>query len=186
MSSSIRLEFLNESHAVDLAVIANDEAIDRVSGVLPHCDEALVHEWGQENVSDSRAEVRFVILVDDRVAGCCMLKKLELIERTAELAYWLGVDYWGKGIATSASAMLCGFAFDAFNLTALAAHYLRDNNGASGRVLSKLGFVPDSAQEDMAVEDRFAHLHPDVWTFVVLTRERWFDCNNSTQWSLVA
>lgn len=186
MNSSIRLEFLNESHVVDLATIANDEAIDRMSGVLPHCDEVLVREWIQENSSASRTEIRFVILVDNRVAGCCMLKKLNLIEHTAELAYWLGVDYWGKGIATSAAAMLCDFAFEAFNLTFLIAHFLKSNNRASGRVLDKLGFVPDKNREDMAVEGRFTHLAPDVWTFVCLTRDRWQSTQNSTSWSLVS
>jgi len=186
MRNSISLEFVNESHAIDLAKITCNDAISKTSGVPPQCDEATVREWVQKNSSEPRTQITFVIIIDSKVAGCCVLKRLNIAERTAELSYWLGVDYWGKGITHEAAALLCDFAFDVFNLTSITAHFLKSNNAASGRILTKLGFVPDADKSDLPVADRFAHLAPDVWTFVILTRDKWLSSQQSTGWSIVS
>jgi [ribosomal protein S5]-alanine N-acetyltransferase len=57
----------------------------------------------------------------------------------AELGYWLGEPYWGKGYATEAAAALIAYAFTEGGLSALSAGHYWDNH-ASGRVLTKLGF----------------------------------------------
>ena len=56
----------------------------------------------------------------------------------AELGYWTGVPYWGRGYATEASRALLAWAFGERRLhRVLARHFAR--NRASGRVLEKLG-----------------------------------------------
>jgi len=56
----------------------------------------------------------------------------------AELGYWIGVRYWGKGYATEAAAAAVRFGFDALKLNRIfAMHFSR--NAASGRVLQKIG-----------------------------------------------
>lgn len=129
--------------------------------------------WLSENRSRSRKEINFVILVDKQVAGCCILKKIDMDTRSAELAYWLGFNFWGRGIGTKAAATLRDMAFDLYNLDYLHSHYLKSGNGASGAILAKLGFEVDQSREDMPVEGRFTHFGDDVWTFVILTREKW-------------
>lgn len=59
------------------------------------------------------------------------------------LGYWLGQPYWHRGYATEAGGTVAGFAFDRLGATRLHAARILDNP-ASGRVLEKLGFVPDS------------------------------------------
>lgn len=60
--------------------------------------------------------------------------------RAAELGYWLERRFWGQGIATEAASAAVEYAFQSLGLTMLTSGYFTDNP-ASGRVLTKLGFV---------------------------------------------
>ncbi len=66
---------------------------------------------------------------------------------SAELGYWLGVPYWGRGYCTEAARAILSFAFDALKLHRVAANYLT-RNPASGRVMEKLGMQFEGVQRD--------------------------------------
>ncbi|MBS4695514.1 GNAT family N-acetyltransferase [Aeromonas allosaccharophila] len=55
-----------------------------------------------------------------------------------ELAWWVGVPWQNRGLATRAARLVKGFAFDQLQLPALTARHMPDNL-ASGRVMAKLG-----------------------------------------------
>ncbi len=59
---------------------------------------------------------------------------------TAELGYWLGKPYWGKGIMTKMIAEICDQAFQIFPIDEIFAEPY-EWNAASQRVLEKAGFV---------------------------------------------
>jgi [ribosomal protein S5]-alanine N-acetyltransferase len=59
---------------------------------------------------------------------------------TAELGYYVARRSWGIGIATEAAMRVVDYGFDKLGLRRLTSGYFADNP-ASGRVLSKLGFV---------------------------------------------
>jgi RimJ/RimL family protein N-acetyltransferase len=63
-----------------------------------------------------------------------------------EFGYWLGKPYWGQGYATEAVSRLIAFAFEDLGAAQLTAAWFHDNP-ASGRVLEKLGCVPDGEDE---------------------------------------
>jgi ribosomal-protein-alanine N-acetyltransferase len=63
-----------------------------------------------------------------------------------EFGYWLGKPFWGMGYATEAARRLVSFAFEDLKITELIAGWFHDNP-ASGRVLEKLGCVPDGAEQ---------------------------------------
>lgn len=56
----------------------------------------------------------------------------------AELGYWIGVPFWGRGYATEASRGVIRFAFEDLGLNRVFAHHMA-RNPASGRVLEKAG-----------------------------------------------
>ncbi|HMN39559.1 MAG TPA: GNAT family N-acetyltransferase [Phycisphaerales bacterium] len=56
----------------------------------------------------------------------------------AELGYWFGVPFWGKGYATEASIGMIRYAFGTLNLNRINASHF-GSNPASGRVLEKAG-----------------------------------------------
>ena len=58
--------------------------------------------------------------------------------RHAELGYWIGVPFWGKGYATEAASAVVAFGFDTLRLHRIYAHHFSGNT-ASQRVLEKIG-----------------------------------------------
>ncbi len=80
---------------------------------------------------------------------------------TAEIGYWLGEAYWGRGIMTAALAAFTGFALREFRLRRLSA-YVLEWNPASMRVLEKCGYVAEgrlrkSAWKDGVVADEILY-----------------------------
>ena len=72
--------------------------------------------------------------------------------RAAELGYWLGVDYWGQGIATEAIDAISRWAMDALDLVRIFAQPYADNMG-SCRALEKAGFVQEGTMRCSAIKD---------------------------------
>ena len=62
----------------------------------------------------------------------------ETQHQRAELGYWVGVPYWGKGYATEAAQAVVRYGFDQLGLNRIFASHFRQNP-ASGKVLKKLG-----------------------------------------------
>jgi RimJ/RimL family protein N-acetyltransferase len=56
----------------------------------------------------------------------------------AELGYWIGKPYWGRGYGTEAARAVVQYAFEELQLNKIVAHHFA-RNPASGRVMEKLG-----------------------------------------------
>jgi len=56
----------------------------------------------------------------------------------AELGYWLGVPFWGRGYATEAATEILRYGFETLALHRIFASHFRQNP-ASGRILKKIG-----------------------------------------------
>ena len=66
------------------------------------------------------------------------------VERySAEIGYWLGEPYWGRGIVTEALVLVTAHVFDAGNMLRLFALPFADN-ASSIRVLEKAGYVREA------------------------------------------
>ena len=57
-----------------------------------------------------------------------------------DFGYWLGLEYWGKGYATEAARAVIRHAFEVNTINRIDTEHLIINP-ASGRVLTKAGFV---------------------------------------------
>lgn len=74
------------------------------------------------------------------------------VERySAEIGYWLGQSFWGRGIATEALELVTAHAFGTPNLLRLFALPFADNP-ASIRVLEKAGYVREGTLRSSAVK----------------------------------
>lgn len=82
----------------------------------------------------------FAIVTGDGLIGVVGISTNPQNPDAAELGYWLGRFYWGRGFATEAGRLALGFAFDMLGLEEVEAGHFADN-AASGRVLKKLGFA---------------------------------------------
>lgn len=83
----------------------------------------------------------FVMVEDDEVVGHISLKHVDRERGEAEVGYWVGRPYWGRGYASEALRLVLDVAFGEVGLERVYAHVLT-HNPASGRVLEKLGFAP--------------------------------------------
>lgn len=70
-------------------------------------------------------------------AGCMGIHPLPEHNR-AEVGYWLGTPFWGRGLATAALRLLLQFGFNTLELNRVEAGHF-DYNPASGRVMEKAG-----------------------------------------------
>lgn len=64
----------------------------------------------------------------------------QMPDAEVELGYWIAKAHWGRGYASEAGYRMIEIARTELKLTRLVAGYFVDNP-ASGRVLSKLGFI---------------------------------------------
>jgi len=72
--------------------------------------------------------------------------------RTAELGYWLGEEFWRRGIMTEAVAVFTDFCFENFQLRRIHAEPFA-NNPASARVLEKAGFTFEGRLKNNVLKD---------------------------------
>ena len=107
----------------------------------------------------------FAIIVEEGPAvlagGIGVIPGSDVHAGTAEIGYWLGEAYWGRGIMTAALSAFTEFAWAEFRLRRLYAHVL-EWNPASMRVLEKCDYVAEgrlrkSAWKDGAVADEILY-----------------------------
>lgn len=174
MPATMTLELLKAAHLAPLKVLANDPDISKTSGVPYPCEDKTLQGWIEQNEAAPVRELTFVIHHAETVVGAASLKKINFSLQSAELAYWIGRPYWGRGMAQAAARQLSDYAFAELEFQRLHAHALRDNNPASHRILSSLGFEPDQTRAPLPVVERFAESFPgDVWIFYTLSHKQW-------------
>ncbi len=111
----------------------------------------------------------FAIEVDGQAAGSIgLIFQQDVYRKSAELGYWLGESYWGRGIATAAVRAMVQHAFSELGLHRVSARIFADN-AASRRVLEKAGFALEGAARQ-AVEKNGRLL--DVLNFGILAGEQ--------------
>lgn len=85
------------------------------------------------------------------VGGVSLHPGVDVHRHSAELGYWLGRKYWGRGIMTAVLANFADHAMSAFRLHRLFATVYA-NNPASMRVLEKVGFEREGVQKSAVIK----------------------------------
>lgn len=105
----------------------------------PYTPEDAV-EWIQR-ATRQIPETSYAIAVDGAaVGGIGLILKDDVYRRSAEIGYWLGEPYWGRGIVVEAVRALTDHAFATYDLCRIFAGVFEWNN-ASIRVLEKAGYT---------------------------------------------
>ena len=98
-------------------------------------------------------ETFFAIAVDGLAVGGIGFVLLQDVDRvSSEVGYWLGEDYWGRGIATEALVAVTRYAIDTHGLTRIFALPFAHNAG-SCRVLEKAGYVLEARLRNSAIKE---------------------------------
>jgi len=92
-----------------------------------------------ENYTKSKPkELTFAIIADNEYVGNIGAHRIDYKHDNAEIGYWVGEPYWGKGIATLAAKQIITYLFKRFKLVRISAKAYAHNIG-SQRVLEKAG-----------------------------------------------
>ena len=157
---------VREFHADDAASLAR-HADNR--NVWLNLRDLFPHPYTEAHAAGYIAHVRkrpevlsFAIDVGGAAVGSISLRRGEDIERfTAELGYWLGEEFWGRGIVSEAIRDVTerGFALHGL-IRIFAVPFTR--NVASCRVLEKNGYAREalmrqSAFKDDVIEDQYLY-----------------------------
>jgi RimJ/RimL family protein N-acetyltransferase len=131
MTGSVQLRDVFET---DLPIFFEqqlDPEATQMADFPPRTQDAFMAHWNRIMADDS--VLIKTILFDGNVAGNVVCFE-QLGER--EVGYWLGKEYWGRGIATQALEQLLKHV----DTRPLYAHVAKHNT-ASRRVLEKCGFI---------------------------------------------
>jgi len=93
-----------------------------------------------ENAVGHKPETNFAIAVAGEAVGSIGFDlQHDVDHRSAEIGYWLGQEFWGRGIATEALIAVTDYTFSNYDVCRLFAHVFAWNP-ASARVLEKAGY----------------------------------------------
>jgi RimJ/RimL family protein N-acetyltransferase len=110
------------------------------------------HEFIRRATEEEPA-TRFCVEVEGVAAGGIGVHPSQDVHRhTATVGYWLGEEFWGRGIMTEAVTAVTDFCFDHFALRRISAEVFA-NNPASARVLERAGFIFEGRLKNNVVKD---------------------------------
>lgn len=142
--------------AKDLAQMLNNK------NILDNLRDGLPYPYTEEDAkyyitamlsADKTKTFAFAITIEDKVIGSIGIFRCENIHfRTAEMGYYIGEPYWGRGITTSAVRQACSYVFEHTNIIRVFAEPFA-HNAASCRVLEKAGFVLEGILRSNAVKN---------------------------------
>ncbi len=118
----------------DFRALAGHWDVARMTSDIPH---PLTEDDARQWLAPAPDEARFALLEDDVLIGGA-----GYFMRTAgaaEVGFWLGRAYWGRGLATEAVRAVIAYSLTTSNSASFTSSHFTDNP-ASGRVLTKLGF----------------------------------------------
>lgn len=100
--------------------------------------------------SDVKDTFAFAVEYEGKAVGSISaFRQGNIHGKTAELGYYIGEEYWGKGIATEAVTQLVDDLFENTDIVRIFAEPFA-NNIASCRVLEKAGFQCEGTQRKNA------------------------------------
>jgi ribosomal-protein-alanine N-acetyltransferase len=106
-----------------------------------------------EHVLERGDEANFAIAVGGRaVGGIGLMLGSDIYRLSAEVGYWVGESFWGRGIATAALRAVTRHGFEAHGLWRIFALAFADNLG-SQRVLEKAGYTREGLLRCAAVKE---------------------------------
>ncbi len=138
---NIRLDSLREENLDALVAQANNKKIwMNLRDMFPHPYSIENGKGFISMVQNDKKNIRFAIKYGDAFAGMIgLFPQDDVYKYNAELGYWIGEEYWGKGIGTKAVQLVCEYCFSETDLNRIFASIFSYNK-ASMRVLEKNGF----------------------------------------------
>jgi len=170
-TARLRLRPFEDTDSDDLFALHSNAYVLQYWDAPPWSDRARAESFiaACRKMADEGSGARLAVTrsSDDTFLGWCALARWNPEFRSAALGYCLTEAAWGHGYATEAARALLRWAFDTLDLNRVQAE-VDTRNGASARVLEKLGFVREGTlREDCIVNGDVS----DSWVYGLLRRE---------------
>lgn len=148
-TARLSLRGYRSADALEVQKLAGAFEIADTTLTIPHpYADGVAESWiaRHQEAFEARRGVTFAMTLKSSgmLVGAISVMSIES-EHQAELGYWVGLPYWGRGFCTEAGEAVVKHAFSELGLARLYARHLV-RNPASGRVLRKLGFVHEGTR----------------------------------------
>ena len=151
MTCAIR-EWRLEDKTALAATLNNPKVLDMLRDGLPspYTEQDAEDYIRAMLASDPGKVFAFAVTVGGKVIGSVSVTRRDNIHyRTAELGYYIGEPYWGRGYMTGAVRQVCRLVFECSDIVRIFAEPFA-HNAASCRVLEKAGFVCEGTMKSNA------------------------------------
>ncbi|HTR20514.1 MAG TPA: GNAT family protein [Gemmatimonadales bacterium] len=140
--------------APSLARHANDARIARnLRDAFPHPYSLADADAFLTQVDRQRPRTFFAIAVDDEAVGGIGYTLHTDVERVgAEIGYWIGVAYWGRGLTTAALRAVTGYVFQQHPELRRVWAVPFAGNTASIHVLERVGYRLEGRMRESAIK----------------------------------
>lgn len=143
----LTLRPFSPTDAARVQELAGDREVADPTANIPHpYPDGMAEAWIATHAPEYQLGTHLTLAITEGgpILGAITLR-LESHQFRAELGYWVGRPYWGRGYATEAAAALVEYGFRQLGLRRIYAnHFAR--NPASGRVMEKIGMRHEGVQ----------------------------------------
>ncbi|MDA8692522.1 GNAT family N-acetyltransferase [Saprospiraceae bacterium] len=166
----IQLRRLRKSDIFQIAKLANNKKVwDNLRDFIPYPYTESDAVFFVTLTEKENPEQTFGIITDeDELCGVIgLVIQSDVYRLSAEIGYWVGEEYWGRGIATKAIGLITHYGFEKLNLERIHTG-VYDFNIASMKALGKNGYQKEGVFRNSVIkngnicdEHRYAKLRSD-------------------------
>jgi ribosomal-protein-alanine N-acetyltransferase len=157
--------------APDVARYAGDREVAAMTLTIPHpYPDGAAEAWIASHATRYAAGQLASFAITERESGALVGAiglHAEPPHNRAELGYWIGKPFWGRGYATEAAEAVLGFGFETLGLNKIHAACFT-KNPASARVIEKVGMTYEGHLRE---HDLKWGVYEDIKVHAILARE---------------
>ncbi len=138
------LELINQSHADELFDLVDDNR-EYLKEWLPWLDNNRYFQNTIDFIKISQIQyernetVQFALMYKGKVAGVVGYHRIDWLNRSTSIGYWLGEQYQGKGLITKSCSKVLDYSFDRMGLNRIEIRCATENL-KSRAIPKRLGF----------------------------------------------
>ena len=153
---NISLRLWKESDALELTKIANNKSIsDCLRDAMPYpYTLADAKNWLLMAVKENMNYPHlFTIIYNNKLVGSIgFFVKDDVYRLNAEIGYFLGEEFWGKGLVSDAVTLVCKYVFSQYPVIRIYAEIFEPNL-ASRKVLEKNNFMHEATLKNHVIKN---------------------------------
>ncbi len=143
-SQEIKIRPLELSDTSEIAILANNKNVwDNLRDYIPFPYSEDDAEFFINLSKNDDPTQNFGIEYHGKICGVIgLVIQKDVYKKSAEIGYWIGESYWGKGIATKAVELITAYGFSKLNLVRIYSGVF-EFNVASMKVLEKNEYIKE-------------------------------------------